>query len=174
MKGTSTHYGRLAQALHWISALVILLLFPIGYFMANVADEASKPSLYQLHVALGLLILILTIVRIVWHFMDQVPEPPTGLSENNLRAYRWIHNLLYFFILLLSSSGISMLLFSNAGLLPGTVDPQAIGDVPPRIAHNILSKIFIILFVAHVAGVIRYQMTKGNVLARMGLPTRDR
>ena len=174
MKGTAMTYGRLAQILHWLSAILILVLWPVGYYMANVANEVGKVSLYQLHVGIGLFILILTIVRVVWHFIDTVPEPPDGLSPGNARAFRWTHNLLYLITLLLASSGISMLLFSDAGFLPGTVLPEAIADVPPRIAHNILSRIFLILFVAHVGGVIRHQMTKGNTLARMGIPVKER
>ena len=169
MKGTTTTYGRLAQALHWISALLIIALWPMGFAMVRMADDATKTKLYQAHVAIGLLILALTVVRIVWHFMDTVPASPDGLTSLNEKAFRWTHNFSYATILLLALSGIGMLLFSEVGLFPGSITPEAIMDVPPRTAHSLLSKIFLLLFLAHVGGVARYQLTKGNTLARMGL-----
>ena len=170
MKRTTEKYGRLAQALHWISALLIIILWPMGFAMVRMADNATKTRLYQAHVAIGLIILILTIVRVIWHFMDTVPDLPEGLTPMNGKAFRWTHNLLYVFLLLMASSGIAMLLSSELGLLPGAVTPEAIADVPPRAGHSLFSKIFMLLFLAHVGGVVRHQLTKGNTLARMGVP----
>ncbi len=170
MKGTATKYGRLAQILHWVSALLIIILWPMGFAMVRMADDATKTRLYQAHVAIGLIILVLTLVRIIWHFMDTIPESPEGLTSLNEKAFRWTHNLLYLILLLLATSGIGMLLLSNIGLFPGAVTPTAIADVPPRIGHSLFSKLFLLLFLAHVGGVIRYQMTKGNTLARIGVP----
>ena len=170
MKSTATAYGRLAQALHWISALLILILWPIGFSMIRMADGAAKTRLYQVHVAIALLILLLTIARIVWHFMDTRPDLPDGLTPSNAKALRLTRNLLLIFLLLMLSSGIAMLLLSGLGLLPAGVTPEAIGDVLPRTTHSIFSKILLVLLLVHVGGVVRYQRTKGNTFARMGVP----
>ena len=169
MKGTIEKYGRLAQALHWISALLIIVLWPMGFSMVRMTNEVTQTRLYQAHVTIGLIILILTIVRIIWHFMDTIPDTPKGLTKINEKAFRWTHNLLYVILLLMAFSGMAMLLSSELGLSPGGVTPAAIADVPPRIGHSLLSKIFMLLFLAHVGGVIRHQMTKGDTLARMGV-----
>jgi len=169
MKGTTTQYGRLAQLFHWLSALLIIVLWPLGYFMVRMQETATQTALYRVHVAIGLLVAVLTIVRVIWHFVDQTPEPPPGLTSINSKLFQWTHNFLYIFLLVLAASGVAMLLSSGLGLLPGNVSPQAIDDSLPQLAHSQLSKIFLLLLVAHLAGVVRYQRTKGNTLARMGI-----
>ena len=89
MKGTATKYGRLAVSLHWISALLLIALWPMGFSMTRMVEGATKTRLYQAHVAIALLVLLLTAVRIVWHFMDTVPDPPPNLTPLNEKAFLW-------------------------------------------------------------------------------------
>ena len=71
---------------------------------------------------------------------------------------------------MLALSGAAMLIGSGLGLSPRGVLPEAISDALPRTAHSLMSKVFLLMLFAHVGGVIRYQLTKGNTLARMGIP----
>ncbi len=170
MKGTSKEYGRLAQALHWLSSVLILVLWPLGFLMVRMSDVVSQARLYQIHVGIGLLVVILTVVRVIWHFMDEVPESPAGLTPFNAKLFLWTHNLLYIFLFVLAISGAAMLISSGLGLSPRNVLPELINDSLPRSAHSLLSKVFLLLLIAHIGGVVRYQLTKGNTLARMGVP----
>lgn len=70
----------------------------------------------------------------------------------------------------LAFSGIAMLNLS--GITPATMStftPDMIQDVPPRAGHDVFSKLFLLLLVAHVAGVMRYQFMDGDVMGRMGV-----
>ena len=171
MKSSAEKYGRLALSLHWISALLMLVLWPLGFIMARMGDSANRTSLYRVHVVIGLLILLLTIIRVIWHFVDVKIDPPPNLAFWNLKAFIWNHNLLYLFLLVMAASGIAMLQGSGVSLPAGNITPDAIAaaDVPARSGHSLFSKVFLLLFLAHVGGVFRYQFTKGNVLARMGV-----
>ena len=163
-------YGRVTQIIHWLSALLIIGLLIFGTIMTGLQDGATKTQMYQTHVFIGLTVLVLTLVRLAWRFVEPWPDGPPGLSTNRARAFKWNHILLYVFIVPLLLSGVSMLLLSNLGLSPGGVTPQAIMDVPPRIFHGIGSKLVLVLFLMHVVGVVQYQITKGDTLGRMGLP----
>ncbi len=164
MKSNSTAYGKVARLLHWISALLIIVLWIMGKVMTN----SEVASLYKTHVALGLLVLVLTAVRIVWFFVDNHPTdlPMLGWQK---QAFVWNHRLILLVTILLVSSGVGILLLSEIGLSPANVTPDLIQDVPPLGVHHFSSLLMALLFLMHVGGVLRYQFTKGDTLGRMGI-----
>jgi cytochrome b561 len=173
LRNSEHRYGRAAQAFHWLSALLILVMWPLGIVMTRIADDAAA-RLYPVHVGLGIVVLILTILRLIWLFVDKRPATPDDIPEWRRRAFVWNHRLLYIGLLILTISGISMLLTSGLGLSPAAVTPEAIVDSRPQQSHALLSKLFIALLIMHLGGVLSYQFTKGNTLARMGVPTGNR
>lgn len=163
-------YNRLSQATHWASALLILSMLGMGLAMTRIGEGGTQDSLYNAHVGIGLATLALTAVRLVALVVHRWPSPPPGLSSANERAFIGTHVLLYVLLTALLASGISMLALSGIAIVPGEIVPGNIEDVVPRRAHDILSKLFIVLLVVHVVGVIRYQAGKGDTLGRMGVP----
>lgn len=170
MKSTTFKYGWLAQTFHWLSALLILVMIPIGITMTRIEDGSVKTMLYQAHVGIGLTVLTLTLLRIIWRFVEPAPQVPPGLSPLRRLVRKSINIGQYIVLLALFSSGIASLLASGLSPFPGSVLPAAVDpNLIPVIGHVWLSRIFIALLVAHLAGVIEYQLFTGNGLARMGL-----
>lgn len=168
-KGASG-YNRVAQITHWASALLILSMLGIGLAMTRIGESGTQDSLYNVHVGIGLATLALTAVRLIALVVHRWPAPPPGLSSANERAFTGTHVLLYVLLVSLLASGIAMLALSGLSLVPGSIVPADVENVPPRMAHDLLSKVFIVLLLVHVAGVVRYQLGKGDTLGRMGLP----
>lgn len=172
MKSTALKYGRVAQLFHWLSALLIVVLIPMGFWMQS-AEPAVKPLLYKTHVLIGLSVLGITVLRLVWRWLDTTPDLPAGLEGRQRLAYQGIHWLLYLVLLVMAASGIALNLTSGlsdvlfAGA-PGPI-PANLAEFPARAAHGLLVRIFIGLLVAHLVGVVSYQVTHGDVLSRMGL-----
>lgn len=126
--------------------------------------------LYRVHVGIGLLVLLLTLTRIVWVFVGERPGEPDDLPVWRARMRKGIHIGIYTGILVLTLSGVTLLVGSGAGLNPFSLDPGVINnDLPQATTHWILSKVFVLLLIFHVAGVISYQKKKGDVVSRMGL-----
>ena len=67
------------------------------------------------------------------------------------------------------TTGVGTLLLGGRALFPGGLFPAEIWDVPPREAHHLLSILLIVLLVVHVAGVLDYQVRKGDALSRIGV-----
>lgn len=166
----SAGYNRVAQITHWASALLILSMLGIGLAMTRIGEGGTQDSLYNVHVGIGLATLVLTAVRLIALVVHRWPAPPPGLSSANERAFIGTHVLLYILLVSLLASGIAMLALSGLSLVPGSIVPADVENVPPRMAHDLLSKVFIALLLVHVAGVVRYQMGKGDTLGRMGVP----
>jgi cytochrome b561 len=164
----TTSYDRGAQLFHWVSALLIIGMAMGGTVMTRLADSPLKTSMYQGHVAVGLLVLLLTVGRIIWLFVGKRPPPPPMPQWEKL-AFVWNHRLLYLIIIALLSTGVGILLLSGIGLSPAAVDPAAIMDVPPRGGHSLFGKLFMALFIMHLGGVAFYQLKRGDTLSRMGV-----
>ena len=165
------NYSRGAQLLHWSNALLIFIMWPLGMMMTRSSDVATKTTLYQVHVAIGLLVLVLTLIRTVWRLTVARPAIPPKLTSVQRRTVMAVHMLQYVALLALTFSGVGMLLASGLGLSITAVSPQLIADGSATTAHHATARIFAVLLVMHIGGVMRYQFTKGDTLGRMGVHT---
>lgn len=170
MKSSTQVYGKLAVWLHWISMVLILVLAPLGTIMVRLGDNPVRANLYSLHDAIGVVVLVLTLARVLWRALDRDPEPPAGIQGLHLTFFKGVHFLLYVALLSLTITGLGMLSASGVGLSLSSLSPELIAtEMQPRIGHSLLSKLFIALFFAHLGGVILHQVQKGDILHRMGI-----
>lgn len=97
------------MVLHWLIALVIFLLLPMGWWMTRaIADPATQAlayRLFQVHKALGFLILALTIIRIIWRLVVRPPHPLIGMGRLEVFAARAVQYGFYGLLLALPLSG---------------------------------------------------------------------
>ena len=71
-----THYGPLAQALHWTTAVVVLIAFIYGPGGSEQrVYSAARDFDRQLHETLGLSVLALVLVRLAWRAVATAPAP---------------------------------------------------------------------------------------------------
>jgi cytochrome b561 len=97
--GSRTSYGPAAQALHWATAILVLIAFIYG-------PGGSEQRVYapardfdrQLHETLGLCVFALTAIRLLWRMFDSQPDPPEvprwmGIAS---KAVQWALYLLLF------------------------------------------------------------------------------
>lgn len=170
MKNTVSSYSRTVQGFHWLSTLLILTLLLTGLVMTDMADSLGKTNLYRVHVALGMLILLITVFRVIWRFKDRDPEMLSGLSSLHTLGLKVIHILLYVLLFVLIVSGIGIIALSGLGWSLTNITPEAISKgIPPIFTHGIVSKLYILLFIVHLVGVLIYQFKKSDIMSRMGV-----
>jgi cytochrome b561 len=161
-----------AIAIHWASALAVILTFVAGFVVAETLPPGQGAPILLLHIALGLIVFALTMLRILWWmFADKHPKAPAHQPAWQVRAAQAVHLGLYVLLVLMASSGITTLILSNAvpTLLAGGPVPD-FSELIPRVAHGIMSKILLALFVMHVGAALYHQMVKrDHLLARMGV-----
>jgi cytochrome b561 len=88
-----------------------------------------------------------------------------------MRAAQAVHLGLYVLLVLMASSGITTLILSGAvpTILGGGPVPD-FSELVPRIAHGIMSKLLLALFVGHVGAALYHQLVRrDHLLARMGV-----
>ena len=168
IKSSTTRYGSVAASIHWVSALAVLLMLASGQVMDWAPERIG--AILPYHVSLGLVIGVLTLVRIVWFLaFDRRPAPQAGMRLWQERIAATVHYGLYICIIALVGSGVAMLvLFDAIGpIFSGGTLPQ-FSQTPPRLAHGLAGRVILFLAFLHIAAALWHQFIKrDHLLARM-------
>ena len=163
-------YNKGTIAIHWITTLLIIILFPLGKYMEGL-QPIEKMGLIKVHAILGIIVLILTIIRSWLFFKKKRPEDLKTGSKINDKLTVWIHNLFYFILFAIAFSGIATMVLGGYGDALQANNFELIkepSEIPPLKPHGIMATIMILLLVMHVVGVIKhYIFTKENTLKRI-------
>lgn len=101
-----TRYDSVAMTLHWVIALLILADFALAESFArfNPGDTLYFTSAYDLHMAVGMCVVLLSLARVAWRVTHRRPPlPEMGMLLGVLA--RVSHLLLYLFMLAAPLSG---------------------------------------------------------------------
>lgn len=102
-------YSRVAMILHWLIAIALIALIPMGWWMRDALENPEQQALayriYQIHKSLGFTVLALTILRLVWRLTHKPPEMPGGMRGWEVFFARATHAALYMVMLLVPLSG---------------------------------------------------------------------
>jgi len=91
----TARYGAVAQAFHWIMAIVVLIAFIYGPGGRETRVYSSAMDFdRQLHETLGITVFLLVILRLLWRSLDARPDPP-GVARWMDVASKAVQALLY-------------------------------------------------------------------------------
>lgn len=172
LKSSSTRYGSVAIAIHWLTALLIVALFATGLLAAAQMDPAAKVALLRAHVPLGVGALLLTLLRIIWWLVaDRRPALPAGQPDWQKFMAKAVHFALYLIVLESAGSGIATIVLSDA--LPAIIGNGALPDfntVLPRAVHGVGSRVMLALLAMHIGAALYHQfIRRDGLMGRMGL-----
>lgn len=157
-------YSAIQISLHWLIAALVVFQLVFGEDMGRALDATEDglpvPPDYalstNLHVYVGIAILVLAAIRLVMRLGRGTPPPPDSTPRWQSLAADVVH---WAFYLLLIGVPIS-------GLVAWYVTPEA-GDL-----HSIAKPAFIVLIALHVAAVLYHQfVTRDAVARRMFVPS---
>jgi cytochrome b561 len=164
-----------AMLLHWLVALLIFGLFPLGLYMHDLPLSVLKLQLYAWHKWFGITVLLLVVVRMAWRATHRPPKLPATIPRWQQGVAEWMHGLLYVLILCIPLSG--WMLSSAAGVRVvwwGVLPLPLLLPVSKPLAHALalvhatLNYTLAALVVVHVAAAIKHQFTdRDGVLSRM-------
>lgn len=169
LHSSSSRYGMVAVTLHWLSAILILILIASGFRAAGMEDAVAKASVLKLHIPLGAAILFLTLVRVGWWVWADKKPASISMPIWQDRSARAVHLLFYIVIFGMAASGIGMIALSGAGPIVFDGDASALPDFreyPPRIPHGIGARAILALFVVHVGAALYHHIFKKDGLLR--------
>jgi cytochrome b561 len=172
-KSNADRYGRVAVLIHWVSALAIFGLLGSGLYLEDLADDAQKTSVLRIHAIMGVMILLLTLLRIGWWvFADRRPAHLAGMPRWQAVSAAAVHGLLYVVMLAMAASGIAMIALSGAGDILFSGAPGPLPDFReylPRAPHGIGGRLLMALIAAHVGAALYHQFVRRDgLMRRMG------
>jgi cytochrome b561 len=175
LRNSETHYGAVAQILHWLIALLFVGQFGLAWYMDGLPIGPQKIEMYNLHKSIGLTVLLLAILRLAWRVKNPAPPLPESMAAWEVAAARASHLALYLVLFLQPLSGLVMAL---AAEFPTTIYglfnlPDPLGTVPwlkdaMLAVHWWGGWVVIGLVVLHVGAALRHHFwLRDDVLKRM-------
>ena len=105
LKDSRQDFGLISICIHWLSALLVFFLFGLGVYMVDLGYY--DPWYHKgpaLHISLGLLLFLLTLLRLLWRALNPTPEELVHQRLQALAA-KGAKLLLYLAIFALVASG---------------------------------------------------------------------
>ncbi|KQT85144.1 cytochrome b/b6 domain-containing protein [Aurantimonas sp. Leaf443] len=166
-------YSRAARVLHWVVALLVFAVWPLGFVISFIREDA-KLGFYLLHESFGFLVLWAMLARVLVRARTRPPEM-IAVSPGERALAKGVHALLYAALLAMPAIGF---LATNAHGFPlrlfGLVPiPSPLGKAPEiapylSAAHTALAYAILVLLALHLAGVFRHHVLKRDAtLQRM-------
>lgn len=185
-QNSSQHYGSVAKSFHWLTALLILSLFPIGFYATSQAealtagdssiDIARVTFMFSLHKTLGLSLFFIALLRILWALVQ--PKPKLLHGDRNFEAWiaETVHWMLYGALFLLpltgwihhaASTGFAPIWGPFGQTLPFVPQDEMISSLFSGL-HGILQWILLGSIGLHIAGALKHHIIdKDDTLRRM-------
>ncbi|NOS97890.1 MAG: cytochrome b [Methylotenera sp.] len=194
----TTRYTKTAVVLHWLIAIFVVVMFAIGWFMADIPKEGPKQSAYDLldlgiytwqlseevtartfyfnlHKSLGITIFALIAIRILWRVTHKPPALLTSYKAVERKVATGTHHLLYLMMVAVPATGLLTGITSKYGLKWfGITIIEGLANKPiheaSATAHEVLTFIFLALIVLHIAGALKHKFVdKDGTMKRMSI-----
>ncbi|HMT14143.1 MAG TPA: cytochrome b [Aestuariivirga sp.] len=169
-------YNTVAIILHWLIAALMIFMLVKGEDMMQSAELGDNGPV-AVHVSLGVLILVLSLLRLLWRVMN--PPPPLEAESKawEVTLSKVTHILFYVLMIGLPISGaLGFAGFSSRDMDGATVNVLGLFPMPlipnpglPAIAmHKLGANLAIALTVLHVLAALKHQfIDRDGVLSRM-------
>ena len=168
--------------LHWIVAMLVLILLPVGFWMVDRAEaniwDGLTGTLYASHKALGFLVLWLIVWRLILRATNTAPDYPPSVSESVrtlAKTTQWLVYALLLVIPLLGWAGVTA--FGALNIFLGLSLPAMPGiEVDKEFAkelfaiHGWLAIALCVLLFLHIAGALKHRLVdRDGVFDHMSL-----
>ncbi|MEM1351531.1 MAG: cytochrome b/b6 domain-containing protein [Pseudomonadota bacterium] len=187
LANTALMYGSVTKTFHWLTALLIVTLIPLGIFANDLPYDTSgelarKAWYFSLHKTLGVFVFFVALARIFWALTQPKPVPlhPERRAETFLAAT--VHWLLYGSLLLVplsgwihhaSTSGFAPIWWPFGQNLPLVPKSESLAATTAGL-HIVFERVLAVSIFLHFAGALKHHFIDKDVtLLRMlpGKPT---
>lgn len=196
MSETTQKYSKSAIILHWLTALIILALFILGWYMAELPQKGPKSTsldlfdlgiytmqfseaissrtfYFNLHKSLGITLLLILAVRLFVRVRQGSPAFPASMQAWEVKFAEATHKVLYALMVAVPLLGVVTAVYSKYGIkwfglpLVAGLDDAGLREIYKE-SHEIAGWILLVVIVLHVAAAIKHKVVdKDEVMDRM-------
>ena len=117
VKNTLAEYGLISKLLHWVSALLLFIQIPLGFYLVDLDFGPERLSIENIHIIIGLSVFYLVILRLINKIINPTPKLEPSVFKGQRFLAKLNHVLLYVTILSVTISGILKKLFNGETLI---------------------------------------------------------
>ena len=175
----SSRYTVAAITLHWVSALAIVSMLGLGWFMADLPLSPQRLKLYNWHKWAGVLVLGVSLVRLLWRWTHRPPVLPRHVVEQTpawqVRVAGATHMALYGLLLVVpmigwaysSAAGFPVVVFGVLPL-PDLLPKDKVWADLIKPLHALGAYTLCVLAALHAAAAVKHQLLdKDGLMQRM-------
>ena len=111
-----TEYGFISKVIHWLSAAVLIIQIPLGFYLVDMDFSDKRLTVESIHVTLGLSIFYLILFRLLYKTLNPTPRLQNSLFPGQKIIAKLNHIFLYVSILVITISGALKKLFNGEEL----------------------------------------------------------
>ncbi|HET8584955.1 MAG TPA: cytochrome b [Casimicrobiaceae bacterium] len=170
-----TRYTRLAVALHWLIAAIVVAQIAWGWLMQEIpkSPPGLRADAFNLHKSIGLCIFALMLVRLGWRLAHPPPPPLLRMPRWQAQAARLTHGALYAALFVMPIAGYLGSVFSGYPVkwfgitLPGWYPKAPLLKAWMSDVHRVTSVVLVSIIALHVAAALHHAWRGDGVMARM-------
>lgn len=181
LANTADRFGTVSKTFHWLTALGIIALMPLGLIANKMPYETSeqladKAWMFSVHKTVGVAVFVIALARIGW----ALSQPKPGLLHPDRRleslAAETVHWLLYGSLVVVplsgwihhaATTGFAPIWWPLGQNLPLVPKSEALAATFAG-AHWVLTKVLGLALLLHVAGAVKHHVIdKDATLRRM-------
>ncbi|WP_370401179.1 cytochrome b/b6 domain-containing protein [Sulfitobacter sp. JB4-11] len=183
LSNTAERYGGVTKTFHWLTALLILTLIPLGWYANQLPYEtepelARKAWLFSLHKTLGVAAFFTATLRILWALSQTKPALLNADKPLESRLAELVHWMLYGALVIVPLSGwighaaaagfapIWWPFGQNLPLVPKSVEVEHFASA----VHWVATKVLIAALVLHIAGALKHHVVDRDATLLRMLP----
>lgn len=173
-RNTENHWGWVSKLLHWLTAALILIQIPLGFYAEELKLSPLKLDLFVWHKSIGMLILLLAIQRLLWRITGTIPVT-AFTTPIQKRLGQLAHAMLYGLMIALPVSGWITTSAANIPTklfwlieLPAITGPDETLKSLAAEVHEVCVIALIIILVVHIGAALRHHfILRDSILKRM-------
>ena len=116
IKNSLTEYGIISKIFHWLSAAVLIVQIPLGFYLVDMDFSEKRLTIESIHVTLGLSIFYLTLLRLIYKTFNPTPALQNSIFPGQKIIAKLNHIFLYIAILVITISGALKKLYNGEEL----------------------------------------------------------
>ena len=165
-------------AIHWIVAVCVVGLVPAGFLISRLDEGSVQETVSAAHQSVGVLVLLLTLLRLAFRASGRMPEPSAVLTPFERVAARVTHFSLYALLIVgplvgwlgVSAYGEDVSFFGLFRLPAVIAKDEGLSDQIFAV-HLACGILIMLAVVAHVVAAFVHNVRDDGVMERM-LPDR--
>ena len=116
LTNTLTEYGTISKIFHWLSAAVLFVQIPLGFYLVDMDFSEKRLTVESIHVTLGLSIFYLTLLRLIYKIFNPTPALQNSIFPGQKVIAKLNHIFLYIAVLIITISGALKKLYNGEKL----------------------------------------------------------